>query len=84
MEYLKTEIIERNFSGGFCVGFFAGPGSHHFHCLGKDYFKYNLFKLESVRVLDRISNQQLVKVIEVRNHNLFTRNGKSSFSEDYG
>lgn len=86
MQYLKTEIIGRNFRGEFSVGFFAGPRSHLFHCLRKDYFKlkYNLLKLGSVRVLLRISNQQLIKVIEVRNNNLFIRNGKSSFSEIMG
>lgn len=54
MQYLKIEIIERNFRGGFCVGFFAGPGFHLFHCLRKDYFKlkYNVVKLESVRGLE--------------------------------
>lgn len=38
MEYLETQIIE-DFSGGFGVGFFAGPGSHLSRCLRKYYFK---------------------------------------------
>lgn len=61
MEYLKCKILEGDFSKGFRFGFFPGPESHLFHCVRKDCFKlkHNLFKLESVRFLARISTQHI-------------------------
>jgi len=56
VQYLKSK---EDFSEGFCLGFFPGPESPLFHCLRKVYFKlkHNLFKLECVRGLERISTQ---------------------------